>query len=868
MNENFKAFINNISVTISSILGIIGAQTDNSAFQVLAFIPTIFEKATLNICEKKANHSEEISKEIKQVVQDACNETCNELFRNNKKLSYFLENVSARIEYQFSSENLSFNSLDKLKQIIEEEGKWSDNEYPSNYDINVFVVFFTKKFMMKLLNSQKLSTYFVTNSLIEQDLIITEIQNSLNEMNDKINKLQKENLIQKYYDDNKEYKNKFVETLFLHTISPDKKHIRLCDIFTIPEVISFDDNNEERKNVIDIISDFVAFQPDSSSNNPINIMFIEGQAAMGKSSLVSYLAWNYCQKTDVAKGIFGDKKLITIRLRDLLQYQTVLNTQAPLSDIYKYLFCGNGFSREECKKLFSNCVLVLDGFDELCMVENINDPQSRAFYFSNLNRQLNAFHGECKVIITTRPTYLFIDQYDFPKKHVLMLPFSKQQRQNWIENYEKISPISSDVKSKLSGEFDEVFASIVDTPLVLYMIVAKGICVSEDMDIWELYYRVFLVEVYKKNYDKNCQHGIAQYEQYFHRLTAEIAKYLLGERKFFVTIEQILEVEEIQKLVDNLTHESYKNLNKNEKVQKILTDCFGIASYFKTIKVSGKSDIKKSAIEFYHNNIRDFFCCEYIWFFLQRVYEGLQGHQGDSDEWFMCNFQKEFQFISFPKDSGTNSDTNMILKFLSSKVHYFIKNNIREAFLVQELNNSYFKSFFGKMLSTGMLYEYKYDGKTNILEMMVNIYVSVLSIYKIIYSPFLKHGVTLPVTSTKEQKNAVGTSFIYRHLILMSNIHDNSFLNFDGIMFSGIEFENHNFYNSSFVGCLLIRCNFTDCDLRGTDFSGSDLSYADFRNAIIDFDTRFDGAIFCETRINDEQKKYFPETDISKFIIE
>ncbi len=868
MNENFKAIINNICVAMSSILGIIGAQTGNSALQILAFIPTLFEKATLNICEKKANYSEEISKEIKQAVQEACNETCNEFFGNNTKLSCFLENVSSRIKCRFSLKNLSLNSLDDLKQIIEEESRWSDNDAPSNININKFVDFFADKFMMKLLNSPQLGTYFVANSLIEQDLIITEIQKNLNELNEKINKLQKENSIQKYYDDNREYSKKFVETLFLHTISSDEKQVRLCDVFTIPEVIAFDDNNEERKNVIDIINDFVTFQPVSSGKNSMKIMFIEGQAAMGKSSLVSYLAWNYCEKTDLAKDIFGQKKLITIRLRDLLQYQTTLNILKPLSDIYKYIFCGSYFSQEKCIKLLSNCVLVLDGFDELCMVENINDSQLRSFYFSNLNMQLNAFNGECKVIITTRPTYLHIDQYDFPKKHVLMQPFSKQQRQNWIENYEKISPISPDVKSKLSGEFDEVFTSIVDTPLVLYMIAAKGIYVSEDMDIWELYNRVFLEEVYQKNYDKNVQHGIAQYKQYFHRLTAEIAKYLLGENKFFVTIDQILEVEEIETLVDNLASESYKNLNKNEKIKKILADCFGIASYFKTIKVSGETAIEKSAVEFYHNNIRDFFACEYIWFFLQRVYDGLKSHQDSSDEWFMRNFQKEFQFIVFLKDSGTGDDSNMILKFLSSKVHYFKKNNKREEFLVKEIKNRYFTSFFGKMISTGMLYEYKYDGNTNILEMMVNIYVSVLSIYKIIYSPYLNHDATLPVTSTKEQKIAVGTSFIYRHLTLMANMHDNSFLNFDGIMFSGIDFDKHNFNNASFKGCLLRSCVFTGCDLRGTNFSYSDLSYADLRNAKIDSETVFEKTKFYKTRISYDQQQFFCEIDSDKFIIE
>lgn len=115
---------------------------------------------------------------------------------------------------------------------------------------------------------------------------------------------------------------------------------------------------------------------------------------------------------------------------------------------------------------------------------------------------------------------------------------------------------------------------------------------------------------------------------------------------------------------------------------------------------------------------------------------------------------------------------------------------------------------------------------------------SVLSVYHTIYMPYIGDYEQMAI-SEDSQVVDIGTSFIFRILFLMSNIHDFSHIRFDGIMLSGINFGKLNFQNSSFRGCLLIGCNFDGCDLRGADFSSASLQNADFRNAIIDDTTIF-----------------------------
>lgn len=69
-------------------------------------------------------------------------------------------------------------------------------------------------------------------------------------------------------------------------------------------------------NILDYISRFVKYKFDDIRNG--EILFIEGDAGVGTTSLVSYLAYHYMEQTDEWKKYFQNKNLLCIRLRDII----------------------------------------------------------------------------------------------------------------------------------------------------------------------------------------------------------------------------------------------------------------------------------------------------------------------------------------------------------------------------------------------------------------------------------------------------------------------------------------------------------------------------------------------------------------------
>ena len=96
------------------------------------------------------------------------------------------------------------------------------------------------------------------------------------------------------------------------------------------------------------------------------ILFIEGDAACGKSSFISYLCYHYRQKDEVGKGIFLQGDLICIRLRDLEIDEKERTVEESIKD---YLGLSDDNDYIENKIRFDNYVLILDGADELGMLE-------------------------------------------------------------------------------------------------------------------------------------------------------------------------------------------------------------------------------------------------------------------------------------------------------------------------------------------------------------------------------------------------------------------------------------------------------------------------------------------------------------------
>lgn len=135
----------------------------------------------------------------------------------------------------------------------------------------------------------------------------------LNNISFKLNEL--DYIIQKFIDllsnnkelrsDIAEFARAYKERLFMHSVGDIC--ISLSDIFVMPDVKS----KYGIANALDAIRDFI-------NNKNQHVFFLEGFGGYGKSSIVSYLAYNYLfNRSSPNIDFLDDRQLVIIRLRDI-----------------------------------------------------------------------------------------------------------------------------------------------------------------------------------------------------------------------------------------------------------------------------------------------------------------------------------------------------------------------------------------------------------------------------------------------------------------------------------------------------------------------------------------------------------------------
>ena len=78
------------------------------------------------------------------------------------------------------------------------------------------------------------------------------------------------------------------------------------------------------------------------------ILFVEGDAGIGKTSLVSKIAHHYehpNEESELGNDFFTGTRLICVQLRDMLDENQTLNIEHPWEDIFQYL--NNNFSESQ-----------------------------------------------------------------------------------------------------------------------------------------------------------------------------------------------------------------------------------------------------------------------------------------------------------------------------------------------------------------------------------------------------------------------------------------------------------------------------------------------------------------------------------------
>lgn len=401
-----------------------------------------------------------------------------------------------------------------------------------------------------------------------------------------------------------EYAGNFEEPLFMHTFTDSRVTLRQLYVdpaFNRYERVNWNHSGDaeeyrlyETRDLEGCLSEYIRDKHRAKER----FFFIEGGAAIGKTSLVSWLCWNYRNQTTTARSILGERPIICVRLRELDFHGAEKAEQVLLN----YLGITDASSLEHS---YPEALLVLDGADELSMVRGIPHGSVEEFLLE-LQRKFRSH----KFLITTRPQFLDLKKFHsglFQYRKIELLHYDRQMRAEWLARYKACGQTVPENTEHFIRSFrGREENGIADTPLALYLLTQ---CDAESDLLgnqWALFRRIFSESILKGEYNTNFSESGAllndRARSINYRVVQAIAFRIFrnaSQERYYLNQEEIMEA---------ISECDLEDLTPG-RVRETCVLC----AYWKNAGSIG-------ALEFYHNNIRDFFLCEYL---CRKLIEGL-----------------------------------------------------------------------------------------------------------------------------------------------------------------------------------------------------------------------------------------------------
>lgn len=606
----------------------------------------------------------------------------------------------------------------------------------------------------------------------------------------------------KYNTSNDIYINSFKTPLFLHKKNPD---VILSNLFVFQKYNDGKDDLQER------LENFI--QSDS------HVLIIEGDAGNGKSSLVGWMNYHYALNDDDSKNMFGDKMLVTIRLRDLNK------------ELIKENFCEALFEYtkthdpDEFETIFENSVVVLDGYDELCMILGGTEYSLKD---SMLEELLECFYDSLKFIITSRPHYINKNSLRIEYDSIYLNHFDKAKRDEWITAYRDkcCQSIDPNVLDFIKNIDENDAKGVCDTPFSLYMLAANREMSEQVLNnSWALYHKIFYSAISETPYNEiysriKKKHSISKYKETIYQINEEIAYEMYknnskSESVFFLKDSKVKEI--VRRVAEkNCTDEDVKNLTEGS---------FALCCYW-------KNDAKDGAIEFYHNNIRDFFVCEKIFREINKLYDSVSSDELSDEEIqkFIDKFCELFHY-------GELAD--MVSYFIGLRTEYGIKNN-KNDFPKAEQAQKYLPQFFEVMLTNGG--RMKCVNSNNPIQEIINTLRCVAQVYSSVYRRYLTKDKKIHWWNFVDNVNRNGMlRYVFKPIFGVDGYIRGGFSDFSGVnlencdlvntIFLNIDFSNVNLSYSNLNNSILYNAQLNNANLRGADLREANFSEAHLEGA-------------------------------------
>jgi len=635
-----------------------------------------------------------------------------------------------------------------------------------------------------------------------------------------------------------EYADNFTSPLFLHKYSQSTR-VTLENLFVEPSFSRINTTTGSDNLCNDIVALLDSFIWDSKKDR---LLFIDGDAAIGKTSLISWLCYHYREFDDIGKSIFLNMQIVCVRLRDI----SLAKDFSAEDCILKYLSFADIDSFE---KQYSNALIVLEGADELGIVNEIESSAIEQFI-------LNVRHAfsSHKIVITSRPKFINMNLFSgstqiFSYQHYILNHFSAEKRAVWLSNYEARDKcgqiIPQNTKEYLNKLTDDEAAGVADTPLALYLLATCDMTEPIRNNKWALYYKIFYEVIRKTPYNEAfhgegspLMHKALQEEGF-----AETVYFIIGEiaNRMFTNFKEdrfYISSKELDNIIANMY--SSNNLERRDAVRK----CCVLCAYWKE-----NSDV--GALEFYHNDIRAFFMSEYIYRRFSCV--NLFPVSQESIQQFIELACEIFQYGIISRTTWAQT-----FSFLYWRLQYEKGNHSLDIFPPneQEVENA-FTSIMYETVNNSVMWKYSFRGTS--YESIKTTFFNFAIFLRIWFSA----KTPIPLTSFSDENyrffwhnNELFKDWIKlfsdtieisknKHIAFGSQMKYHSMI-FDNANLTEACFETSVFVQSTFKGTNLKMAIFCNSHFVDVDFSDADLSDANFDGATM-VNVNFSSANLCRT---------------------
>lgn len=668
-----------------------------------------------------------------------------------------------------------------------------------------------------------------------------------------------------------EYAGNFESKLFLHKyensnvtlhgmyVPPAFSEIPIADQASYFRESDLLVQNKKSRNMVQLLCNFLWQKP---KNDRDRILFIEGHAAIGKTSLVSWLCYHY-QKlksggpdkdTTIGKAIFLNWPIVCIRLRELEFINLNKSTQAVLD----YLNIEN---IREFERKYSNAIMILDGADELSMVSGTS-----VNFIEEFIDNIRSSFSDHKIIITTRPDFLNIanlTRSTFRIRRVMLEHYDHEMRLEWIKKYRECGEeLSPNTEAYILGISDSTAIGVADTPLALYLLARCDMREELQGNQWSLFHEIFANAIaraeYNENFDSYCGSAMShQDSNIYYQVVANIAFRMFQnsrEERYYLKEREIDEA---------IRNSDLKTLSR-EQVKKTCVLC----AYWKNTAVLG-------ALEFYHNNIRDFFFCEHICEKLRGLFCTYNDDTNFKE--FSDNFTKlmceVFCWADISSSTWQQTFTFIYLRLKYESIH----KNYGDSLYALIYQISHLPNFIYRLSVSNDLWNHKSNEIPYISAK--NVFVNSMLLMRILYEFSAEKAAGNHIqmwTSEDEQLNWDKMNLLgdWKEMLQQKvnisaeeSIGIVSNTEFGPISFSGLDILNGiDFKKCSFIGTLfenskLCKATFSRANLKGVFFHNADLYGADFSKAVIHGGawthclnhTNFSGACINKIHVGDEE---------------